>query len=134
MNDYVSAANRHYDDAVLLDQEGRVATASHLYGFVGECVLKALIFNLNPVASVPINMRKHMTQQLWTVFNGHSSLANFPSRISACIRFQSGYANWDVNQRYWAKSLIARKPKLVNERASARGLMSVLDQVQRGLL
>lgn len=134
MNDFLDSAHRHFADATLLDQEGRVASASHFYGVAGECVLKALMLGLSPITHVPKNIQKHVSQDLWSIFITHSSTASFPQRISACIQFQAGYQNWQIHQRYWNRASVARRPKLANERVSARGLMSVLDQVQRGLL
>jgi hypothetical protein len=132
MNDYVDSAKRLYADAVLLDTEERIATASHLYGFVGECVLKALMSGLLPVAKPPST--QHLSNELWEVFSAHPALADSPERISKCERFKNGYSSWNVHQRYSSKENFSRSPKLDNESASARGLMNVLDQVQRGLL
>jgi hypothetical protein len=133
MEDFADAARRLYEDADLLDKSNRIATASHLYGFVGECVLKALMCNLSPVAKIPKNMKGHLPT-IWSVFKGHSAMSNFPQRVSACTPFEAGYGSWQVDQRYWARAGFTRHPKLTDEKASARGLMSVLDQVQKGLL
>lgn len=133
MEDFANAAKRLYADACLLDESNKIATASHLYGFVGECVLKALMCNLTPVAAISKNMMGHMPK-IWDVFQGHSIMSTYPHRIAACAKFQTGYDGWHVNQRYWSESNFSRHPKLIDESASARGLMSILDQVQRGLL
>jgi hypothetical protein len=41
--DFPASARRHLADAKLLEANGRLANAGHLYGFAAECGLKALL-------------------------------------------------------------------------------------------
>lgn len=40
---FVAAARRHMADAKLLEVNGRLPNSGHIYGFVAECGLKALL-------------------------------------------------------------------------------------------
>lgn len=44
--DFLDAMDRHWHDALLLENNGRTANADHLYGLSAECGLKALMRDL----------------------------------------------------------------------------------------
>jgi len=130
MNDYVDAAERHYLSAKALDEHP--ATASHCYGISAECVLKALMSNLQPKAS-PIS-KAHL-RDLWSTFAVYPALSAYPNRVAMAMNFQTCFAQWDINQRYLNRS----DPKLnlatVNsQKLGAEGLWGLLQQVQKGLI
>jgi hypothetical protein len=131
MHDYADAAERHYlsADALLA---GHPATASHCYGLAAECVLKALMSNLQPqVQRVSGN---HIGPKLWAEFSHHQMLQRHPSRVFSATRHQHGLRNWDIGQRYLARVNPQFGAHLVaDERLSARGLLGLLQLIQRGL-
>jgi hypothetical protein len=130
MNDYVDAAERHYLSAMALI--AHPATASHCYGIAAECVLKALMSNLqsqvNPVSG------KHIGASLWAEFANHQTLQTHPSRVAAAIKYQTGFNGWYAGQRYLSrKSAEFAAVKVSEQQKSARGLLGLLQLVQRGL-
>lgn len=137
MNDFLDAACRHYESALLLYQARNRASASHLFGIAGECVLKALIFQLQPQNNIPQHLRKHLGSDLWINFAGHPSMSMFPQRITAAQQFKTGFSDWDVSQRYVHRKVsppVFSAKILQSQRKSAKGLMATLDLIQRGLL
>lgn len=48
MEDYASAAIRHYIDAEKLKSSGSIDNAGHLVGFAAECALKYKISTISP--------------------------------------------------------------------------------------
>ena len=136
MNDFLDAACRHYESALLLYQARNRANASHLFGIAGECVLKALIFQLQPQSNIPQNLRKHLGPDLWINFAGHPSMSMFPQRITTVQQFMTGFSAWDVNQRYIHRKVspsVFSAKILQSQRKSTKGLMTTLDLIQRGL-
>lgn len=132
MNDYADAAERHYASANVV-LVAHPATASHCYGISAECVLKALMSNLIPQPT-PIST-KHLGPGLWAAFVSHPSLASYPARVTAAQAHQMGVNGWDVNQRYLNHAdSIFEVPTVVQQQASAQGLVGLLQQVKLGLI
>lgn len=130
MNDYVDAAERHYLSAKALDEHP--ATASHCYGISAECVLKALMSNLQPKVS-PIS-KVHL-RNLWSDFAVSPALSAYPSRVTMAMNFEACFAQWDINQRYFNRSHPTLDPSIVNsQKQGADGLWALLQQAQQGLI
>jgi hypothetical protein len=130
MNDYVDAAERHYLSAKALDEHP--ATASHCYGISAECVLKALMSNLQPQASA---ISKAHLQNLWSAFAVSPALSAYPNRVTMAMNFQTFFAQWDINQRYFNRSHSTLDLSKVNsQKQGAEGLWGLLQQVQQGLI
>lgn len=131
MNDYADAAERHYVSALDL-QAAHPATASHCLGLAAECVLKALMCNLQPQTSKVSG--KHLGESLWAEFANHQTIQIHPSRAAYVQKYQNGFDRWDVNQRYWHRSHPQlNEPELTKQQRSAQGLMGFLQLVERGL-
>lgn len=131
MNDYVDAANRHFFSAQAL--AAHPATASHCYGISGECVLKALMSNLQPQAA-PIS-KDHLSSNLWSNFATSPALSTHPNRVTLASQFQTCFAQWTVHQRYLQRNDPAFDPATVSaQKQGAAGLISLLQQVQQGLI
>ena len=131
MNDYADAAQRHYLSAVCLLQT-HPATASHCFGIAAECVLKALMCNLQPQANKVSG--KHLGFDLWTEFANHQTVQTHPSRVAWAQKHQTGFQNWDVNERYrhhgdarFGAAVVAGQAR------SAQGLVGLLQLIQKGL-
>jgi hypothetical protein len=132
MNDYVDAAERHYLSAEAL-QGVCAATASHCYGISGECVLKALMSNLHPQANRVSG--KHMGDDLWSAFEGHSTLGGKPNLVTAAKQFKTLFDAWDIGHRYFNRTDLAFDPATVAlQKQGAAGLRGLLQQVQQGLI
>ena len=131
MHDYADAAERHFLSADAIHTE-HPATASHCYGIAAECVLKALMSNLQP--QVHRVSGKHIGMSLWSEFANHQTLQTHPSRIAGAIKYQSGFNGWDIGQRYLSRmSAEFAEAKVSAQSQSARGLLGLLQLVQRGL-
>jgi hypothetical protein len=107
--DFSQSARRHFDDAKLLEANGRRPNAAHLYGFVAECGLKALLcwhgYPTDPEGS-PIRKseyRVHVDQLV--VARTLTSLKLFVSGRSgakylAVIPNIDAFADWKADHRY----------------------------------
>lgn len=96
--DYRDAHYRHWEDAELLLQEGRLANADHLYGLSAECGLKFLL----------VRARGHLVRQerihiddLWPHFRLLSNLRRLPL---PGLPQQNPFADWRAQQRYAHRS------------------------------
>jgi hypothetical protein len=131
MHDYADAAERHFLSADAV-HTAHPATASHCYGIAAECVLKALMSNLQP--QVNRVSGKHIGANLWAEFANHQTLQTHPSRVAGAIKYQSGFNGWDIGQRYLNRmSTEFAEAKVSAQHQSARGLLGLLQLVQRGL-
>jgi hypothetical protein len=131
VNDYSDSAERHYLSAGILSDQ-HPATASHCFGIAAECVLKALMCNLQPQAQKVSG--KHLGQSLWTEFANHQTVQAHPSRVAWAQKHQTGFDGWDVNQRYWSRANAQfGTSQLSMQQRSAQGLMGMLQLIQRGL-
>ena len=134
-NDFTDAAFRHYESATMLFEEGQVANASHLFGFVAECVLKALIFQQRINVSVPQATKKHINKGLWGHFYSHPATASFPIRMAKAQGLEHTFTHWRPEQRYWSRVQFATQASNAALQAQgAKGLLGILDLVGRGLL
>ena len=132
MNDYVDSAERHFLGALEM-VKNHPATASHCFGISAECVLKAIMCNLQPQPKKV--SRNHLGQSLWAEFANHQAVHAFPNRVIVAQKFQAGIANWDVQQRYLNRSdPLFGESELTNQQQSARGLMGLLQMIQKGLI
>lgn len=131
MNDYADAAGRHYLSAVCLLQT-HPATASHCFGIAAECVLKALMCDLQPQANKVSG--KHLGVHLWTEFANHQTVQRHPSRAVWVQKYQAGFQSWEVNDRYRHHGDAQFGAGVVREQASsAQGLVGLLQLIQKGL-
>jgi hypothetical protein len=132
--DFYSSARRHHADAELLEAYGRLPNAGHLYGFVAECGLKALLMwhgCQSDIHGSPANetgFRKHIDRLVLPktlsdvkLFLHGRSGANF----LAMIPLIDGFLDWSVDHRYYAETALpASLPKW---RAAARQVGRMLD-------
>ena len=97
VENYESAACRHFLDAVLLKESERLDNAGHLIAFAAECAIKHRISSLRPNTNSPhghfpeilIAARKHLGQR-----SGYTSMYGV---IKGDI-----FNGWNVNRRYEA--------------------------------
>jgi hypothetical protein len=130
MEDYLDAAHRHLEDAKLLHGQNpaRLANASHLYGFSGECVLKAIMSGKSKSGVA----KKHLPDILdeflqHSVTKGNSMLAD---RVRKTC---SAYSLWDVSERYnhrLADTFTVERVKAEGE--AGQRLLNLLEHWKKG--
>lgn len=131
------AAMRHYADAKLLETDHRHANAGHLYGFVAECGIKALLVagGLAVDAEGDIqryqgqNFRRHIDQlaiQINAVdsFLQGRAMAGYLAHIPDIADFR----DWNTAHRYYDESQIPHS--LDKWRYAASQVMTMLDAVR----
>jgi len=75
-----------------------------------------------------------MGPNLWIEFALNQTLQRHPSRVAGAIKYQGGFAGWDVGQRYLNRaSPEFAAPTVAAQQHSARALLGLLQLVQRGL-
>lgn len=97
MEKYDSAAIRHFEDAELLKDSGKLDNAGHLIGFAAECAIKHRISTLNSNTIVPhghfpdilIAARKHLGQR-----------SNYTTTMFDILKGDI-FSGWHVNRRYY---------------------------------
>jgi hypothetical protein len=100
--DFRDASERHFEDGLLLEAQGRLANADHVFGFSAECSLKAVMLGIgHPQArgGWPDGYRDHVND-LWTGFQSwaHGLL---DAKYAAHVPPTNPFSSWNVNQRYW---------------------------------
>lgn len=119
-NDFRDASERHFADANLLRHEGRNANADHLYGLSAECSLKAIMEALGMKIKNGIPDDKghkvHMPE-LWAAFQSFAQ-GRLAARYQEPLDHDNPFADWIVDQRYWALNSIT-VTALANHEAAA---------------
>ena len=132
--DFVDAHRRHWDDAELLFDHARWASADQMYGFSAECglkaVMKALEMPVDDDTGAPKKRRhwKHV-QDLWPVFRtfaqGHGG-----ARYSGRLPEDNPFRDWSHHDRYahrghWEEASLER------HREAAREVLNVVQLAQQ---
>lgn len=129
------AAQRHFQDAELLLGNTREANAGHLYGFVAECGIKALLV----ASGFPVDSRGDIPWR--DQFRQHANrLANQVTRIQTFIQGRLGakyfahvshiadFSDWSTDHRYYDDS--ALPSSTAKWRSAATQVMQMLDQAK----
>jgi hypothetical protein len=132
-----ASARRHMHDAILLEANNRLPNAGHLYGYVAECGLKALLTwhghptdgEGSPVRSSPF--REHVDQLVVT--STLTSLKLFVSTRSgakylAMIPSINAFHDWKVHHRYYSEA--ALPASFLKWKAAAHEVGRMLDQAR----
>ena len=108
--DYRDAADRHFEDAELLLVQDRHANADHLFGLAAECSLKSVMLTLGMEVSsgVPVDRghKVHMPE-LWAAFHSFAE-GRLASRYLEPLDKENPFAEWRVDQRYWARAAVPK--------------------------
>ncbi|MBI3756360.1 MAG: hypothetical protein HY267_00135 [Deltaproteobacteria bacterium] len=130
-----SAARRHFQDAELLWANTREANAGHLYGFVAECGIKALLVSsgLQVDASGDIlkrdPFRLHADKLSGQINQVHNFLQGRTSvKYLAQVPDIGHFSDWSTDHRYYDES--ALPPSTAKWRSAAQQVMSMLDQAK----
>ena len=128
------AALRHHSDAVFLQSDGRNANAGHLYGFVAECGLKAILvaggLQTKPDGDIEVrDFRLHVDRLANQINMIHSFLdGRTMAGYLAHIPDIANFCNWDTSHRYYDESQI---PAALDKwGAAASQVMKMLDMAK----
>jgi hypothetical protein len=132
--DFPASARRHFEDAKLLEATGRLPNAGHLYGFVAECGLKALLVwdgnQTDAEGSLP-SFRVHVDQLLITgTFTRFRSLVAGRSgaRYLSMMPKIGDFSDWKVQHRYFSE--VALPASFAKWKAAAHEVGRMLDQAR----
>ena len=123
--DYLDAHDRHWEDAELLFQEGRLANADHLYGLSAECGLKAIW----PGREVE---RLHLDGGLWDRFVAEYNSQNRP--IPLTLPMANPFREWRIAHRYVARRCFTQRHVEENRQAAEQVREFVREYLRGGLI
>lgn len=95
--DFSNAADRYWIDANTLFQNGRLATADHLFGVSAECALKAIMVKLSGKPTLPKRYNIHLPN-IWDEFIAYTPSSG--SHPYAVALGSNPFQSWDVGDRY----------------------------------
>ena len=119
--DYADAHRRHWEDAELLFDHGRLGNADHLYGFSAECGLKAMMtrlgMTLDRSGRPPRRYQRHV-HEVWPLFGEFASRHGGGRYVNA-ISAENPFSDWSHHDRY-ARKGYAGSGEVGKHRAGAR--------------
>ena len=121
--DFMDAHLRFWEDAELLFENERWASADQMYGFSAECGLKAMIEGLGE--SIDDRYRKHV-QDLWPKF---MSFSHSHSLGALCLSFLpegQPFSDWSHHDRY-ANRNHANEERATSHRLAARAIVAMVE-------
>jgi len=121
--DFRDASGRHFEDALLLLDDSREANADHLFGLSAECSLKAVMVALGMAvksdgAPADKGHKVHMPE-IWAAFQSFAS-GQLASRYLEPLDKQNPFADWDVEQRYWSRTVITAGARATHQTAAVQ--------------
>lgn len=132
--DFHAAANRHYDDGLLLSGNGRLPGADHFFGIAAECAIKAALQSAGVLKldaeGKPCKPCAQHCPGIWAQYQilleGSTQLSRFP--LPKTNPFDQG--NWNVSDRYSDGSAITQN-LLSLHRLGAFAALKLLGEVIR---
>jgi hypothetical protein len=94
-DDYESAALRHFEDALKLQNDGRIDNAGHLIGFAAECAIKLRIKALRPDVNAPHGHFPELLNAARKQFGVRSGYTGMYDLLKGDV-----FRGWGVNRRY----------------------------------
>lgn len=129
--DFRDASGRHFEDAQLLLEHSRDANADHLFGLSAECSLKAVMLALGmdvkPDGAPADKGHKVHMPELWAAFQSFAE-GRLASRYLEPLDKQNPFADWVVDQRYWARTALGAAAP-ANHRAAAAQCRQSLEKL-----
>ena len=143
---YERAARRHLTDAETLFNQGRLANAGQLYGFVAECGLKAMLLACGVTPSAdggipaehpakpakPHPLRQHMPSLTGRIA-AHGQLipdGQQATRYMATMLSLGHFNDWSVDHRYWRDAALPLA-SVARWRHAAQEVSTMLDQAKQ---
>lgn len=143
--DFHHAGKRHFNDAELLLQHARNATAGQLYGFAAECGIKTLLvwsgYPTNPATGEidekkgKQKFRKHIHELVNNINMLHAYLdGRGAAKYLAMIPSVEELSDWTTGHRYYTDSALPQS--LLKWRKASQEIMRMLDQamLDRGVI
>ena len=133
MEDYRDAAARHFEDAKLLHAQipPRLANASHLYGFAGECALKSIMAGKAGSGKTP---HSHLPQ-IVSEFENHSAAKGNPRLLKSIKACCVGLTAWRVEERYYNRVAVTfQSDRVQSEADAAKRLLGLLALWKKGAI
>lgn len=100
--DFQDSSERHFEDGLLLEANGRLANADHVFGFSAECSLKAVMLGIgHPKANNgdwPDGYKDHVNQ-LWMRFQSFAQ-GLLDAKYAAYVQTGNPFSTWNASQRY----------------------------------
>lgn len=126
MENYSSAAVRHWKDAELLARENRVENADHHYGIAAECAIKKVLVAF-PAFSASGMLDSSYKQHINVLWNkvGHQSLQKSYPKLLAILKVSNAFSDWDVNQRYFVDGAVTSAALASHKRTASHLLGAV---------
>jgi hypothetical protein len=136
--DFCGSARRHLADAELLEANSRFPNAGHLYGYVAECGLKALLIGHGyptdaegSPARIQPKAREHIDklvipgsfEPLKLYLTGRSG-----AKYLAMISSIEDFSDWREEHRYYAEGALPNS--LAKWKVAAREVGRMLDQAK----
>lgn len=143
---YEHAACRHFSDAETLFNQGRLANAGLLYGFVAECGLKAMLLACGVTPSAdggipgehpakpekPHPLRQHMPSLTGRIAAHGQLIPDGPrsTKYMASMPSLGHFNNWSVDHRYWRDAALPLA-SVAKWRSAAQEVSTMLDQAKQ---
>ena len=96
MDDYESAALRHFTDAKTLNLAGRLDNAGHLIGFAAECAIKHQLAKFSP----PQKVSGHFPELLLAARKRLGVRSAYSVNMYEVVKAEI-FAGWLVDRRYY---------------------------------
>jgi len=134
MENYSSAAVRHWKDAELLERESRVENADHHYGFAAECAIKKALVALPAFSASGVlnSAYKEHINSLWDKVT-HQSLQKSYPQLVAILKVANAFSDWNVNQRYFGDGAVTSAALASHKKMTSRLLGAVSLSGQRNV-
>lgn len=104
------SATRHWNDASLLERNGRRANANQLYGFAAECAIKTALCQLPGFAQggeLGKYYRAHINE-LWDRVHIQQLQKRF-STLMAVLKQPNPFHDWSVDNRYAVEEALSEE-------------------------
>jgi hypothetical protein len=143
---YAHAAERHYKDAVYLQDGGRLPNADYHLGFAVECALKSLLLRFTTATMAPKRLGKPPANAPWVpdpvtgkVSHEYGHLpwvtadvsllthGQSAARLSAALGNLTAFDSWSVHQRYLDGTAVA-EADVSQRRTVAQEILALHEQ------
>ena len=123
--DFLSASQRHYADAAMLQANARLPNASQLFGLSAECGVKALIEKIlsQPLPKKFYKHANNLLPDLQILANGRQK-----AKYLAMIGRFKAFKTWDIDHRYRAETEIPLTEYMADWVDASREVQNMLTQ------
>ena len=132
MQNYESAAVRHWRDAEQLLATKRLDNADQLFGLAAECALKGVLSRSGATIDRDSGLREHI-DVLWDRVRVHvKGRSNAP--LASLLKSDNPFQGWTVAQRYFLTGHVQQETIDRHRRTTVRLLGATGVTVQKGSL